>query len=302
MRRAILVFTAIALVGAMFPAVALADPPVEHVYLSLGTSLAAGVQADELGNSNFGSDEAYTDQLFQRIKGEEAPNLTHVKLGCPGETTEQFFGGDNLFGNPSACAELYETGTQFGDAEAVIAEGSVSLITIDIGVNDITQTLTLCQGEPSCITAAIPGIASRVGDVIGALRATGYEGPIVAMNYYNPLVAAYIGFFDGIPGQQTPDPGFAVLTDALAQAFNGALGQVYAAWAIPVADVYNAFNAGDFGDDDPLNGNPDNVDAVCLLTYFCPEDPAAKPNTHANKHGYRLIAKTFFTIVKGLDV
>ena len=39
----------------------------------------------------------------------------------------------------SACAGVYATGSQLGDALAALAEGNVVLITIDIGSNDITQ-------------------------------------------------------------------------------------------------------------------------------------------------------------------
>jgi hypothetical protein len=69
------------------------------------------------------------------------------------------------------------------------------------------------------------------------------------MHYYTPDVASAIGFYPGMPGPLLPDPGLAALTDQLAQGFNGALQQAYTATGAYTADVYSAFNAGDFGDD-----------------------------------------------------
>jgi hypothetical protein len=66
-----------------------------------------------------------------------------------------------------------------------------------------------------------------------------------------------------------------------------------------VADVYDAFNAGDFGDDIPGNGRPDNVDVLCSLSYMCPRDPAVKSNIHLNKQGYTVVAKTFLELIVG---
>ena len=66
------------------PATAEGSEPT--VYLSLGTSLAAGSLADAAGNTTFSSDWSYTDQLHQRLVGRIDADLDHVKLGCAGET------------------------------------------------------------------------------------------------------------------------------------------------------------------------------------------------------------------------
>ncbi len=286
---------------AMFIALAtpaLATAPEEVVYLSVGTSLAAGSQADSAGNTTFGSDQAYTDQLYQRVKGRIAADLRHVKLGCAGETTDQFVGGVNVFGEPSNCAARYVTGSQIGDALSAIAGGNVILITIDLGANDILQAQVACGGDPGCIVGSIPAIAGKIAQIVGTFRAAGYTGPIVAMNYYNPQAAAAIGYFPGVAGRQAPDPLVAAGSDALAQGFNGALSQAYAAFGVRVADVYSAFNAGDFGDDDPLNGIPDNVDTLCALSYMCPVDDTVKANIHLTAKGYRVVAKTMLDEVR----
>ncbi len=301
MRKRNLTTLAVFLVVSLLPVTAAAKAPEESIYLSLGTSLAAGSQADAVGNTTFSSEDSYTDQLYQRAKGRIGANLEHAKLGCPGETTDQFVGGSNAFGQPSACSGNYATGSQMGDALAAISGSDVVLISIDIGANDILQAQAVCAGDPACIAAQVPVIAGKIAQIVGTLRAAGYTGPIVAMNYYNPQAAAAAGFFAGIPGQHAPDPALAHASDALAQGFNGALAAAYGAVGADVADVYSAFNAGDFGDDSPVNGVPDNVDVLCHLSYMCPDDPDVKPNIHLNKHGYRVVAKTMLAVVAGYD-
>jgi len=301
--RRVLLTMVMALIVVAQPLGAVAAPPEEAVYLSLGTSLAAGTLADAEGNSIDFSDQSYTDQLFQRIGGRVAADLAHVKLGCPGETTDQFMGGVNVSGQPSNCAADYSTGSQMGDALATLAAENVVLITIDIGANDLTQALGPCGfNDPSCLGAQIQAIAGNVGQIVGTLRQVGgYTGPIVGMNYYNPFVAAAIGFFNGVPGQQAPDPALALASDTLAQAFNGALAQAYAATGAEVADVYTAFSAGNFTDQSPMNGIADNVDVLCKLSFMCPDDPDAKPNRHLNPKGYRVVAKVFIGVIAGIE-
>jgi lysophospholipase L1-like esterase len=292
-------------VMSLVPGAAVADEqPDAPVYLSLGTSLAAGSMADADGNTTIKrSNKSYTNQLFRRIKGHVEPDITHVKLGCDGETTDQFVGGVNLYGEHSACQSDYSTGNQLGDALQTLQTRNVALVTIDLGANDITQAQQACLGDPACIVGEIGPIATDIATIVGTLRVVGgYTGPIIGMTYYNPQVAAAIGFYPGNPGPLTPDLAFAGLTDQLAQGFNGALTTAYNAAGADVADVYSAFNSGDFGDDAPLNGVPDNVDRVCALTSMCPDTEGVNANIHPNRRGYKVMAKTFFRIVKRMNV
>ena len=287
-----------ALVVAMLPTTATAEDDVP-LYVSLGTSLAAGTTVASDGTSVPFSDTSYTDQLHSLLAG-RGMHFDHVKLGCPGETTDQLLGGVNVFGQPSNCAGLYASGYQMGDALAAIATGNVGLITIDIGANDILQAQFLCDSDPDCILAEIPGILTNVGTIVGTLRASGYTGPIIGMNYYNPQIAAAIGFYSGQPGPLVPDPEFAVLTDVLSVGFNAALADVYAATGAHTANVYGKFNSGDFGDDRPANGVWDNVDYVCRLTFMCPYDLGFAADIHPKPLGYRVIAKAFVAVIQKL--
>lgn len=294
MRR---LFTALAMTSLLVATTApvAAASPGEGVYVSLGTSLAAGSQADASGTTTFSSESSYTDQLHQRLKGRLVGDLAHVKLGCPGETAPQLLGGVDKDGNPSNCAGLYETGSQIGDALKTVAESNVVVMTIDIGSNDLFDAFETCGQDSICLGGEITAIAGKVGQIVTTIRNGGYDGPIVAMNYYNPLAAASVGFFNGVPGQQPSDLGFAILSDSLVRSLNGALAQIYDSFGVSLVDVYAAFNAGDFGDDQPANGIPDNVDVLCRLSFMCPDDETVKPNIHLNRNGYKVVAKEFLS-------
>ncbi len=303
LRRMALLVTALSLL--LTPAAAVAgdaEQPEEPVYLSLGTSLAAGVLADENGDSTFGSDVGYADQLAPRLEDHIGDELDHVKLGCDGETTDQFVGGVNDAGLPSKCVGSYGTGSQLGDALATLQTRDVAVVTIDLGSNDVYQAQATCGLDAACLAAEIEQAATNVATIVTTLRIVGgYDGPIIGLLYYNPLVAASVGFFSGLPGPMPPDPAFAVASDQIVQGLNGALAVAYAATGANVADAYAAFNSGDFGDDQPTAGIPDSVDAVCTLTFMCPEREGVKANIHPTKKGYRVIAKAMFSVYKQID-
>ena len=304
-RRMIVVLLSVLLVVAAVPGVAAAEEGAggpTPVYLSLGDSLAAGSLADANGDTTFSSNKSYTDRLYKKIKGRARAGLVHAKLGCDGEKTT-----DMIFGGGSKCS--YGAGTQLAEAVEWLTDPDVHvvLVSIDIGANDINHIAGECSFDPACIVPQVPGIVDNVGAILWTLRGTGYASPIIGMNYYNPNVAASVGFFPGAPGPLAPDPGFAALTDALAQAFNGGLATVYGLFGAQVADVYGAFAAGDFGDDGGRyqkkgNGVADNADVTCRLTSMCPKDAGVRANIHPTKKGYKVISREFLKIVRTLDL
>src|SRR5262252_4947829 len=103
-------------------------------YLSLGDSLAQGVQPNSQGVS-VETKQGYPDQLFTALRLGN-PALKLVKLGCPGETTGSMIKG-------GICS--YPAGSQLAQAAAFLAShrGHVQLVTIDIGANDLNPCLGL---------------------------------------------------------------------------------------------------------------------------------------------------------------
>jgi lysophospholipase L1-like esterase len=244
--------------------------PAGPYYLSLGTSLSVGIQPDENGENQL-TDEGYADQLHRLLRL-KTRRLQLVKLGCPGETSTGMITGDG-----SLC---YDPGASQLDRAVAFLQanrGAVSLLSVDIGANDL---LNCTIGDEPCILAAFAAVQTNLPHILGALRTAAPGVPIVAMNYYNPLVAFWL---QGPAGQE-----LAQLSAFVAAQFNELLEAVYGLFRVPVADVARAFHADDFRLI-PGIGLPVNVVVVCQWTWMCAPAPVG-PNVHANRIGYLVIA------------
>jgi len=275
----------LAVAVALVPGTASADEPDQY-YVSVGTSLAAGTQADATGASIPFTDESYTDVLAQRLTG-RLKVAEHVKLGCPGATTESM-----LFGPPAIpLCDYGPEPTQLAAAVAFLEAHprEVALITIDVGVNDVLP----CVEEVDialCVAGAAATVGANLPVILTALRtAAGPDVPIVGMNYYNPLLASWLA---GPAGQ-----AFAIATNDLVAFFNDdVLAPVYAAFEVPVADVAAQFRTFDFTGADK-GKTPRNVKVICRLTFMCDVG-----NIHPDKGGYKEIAKAFQDVMKDAGI
>jgi lysophospholipase L1-like esterase len=157
------------------------------------------------------------------------------------------------------------------------------LVTLDIGANDVLPCADVRTGaiNQPCIATAFTGLRRNLPYILATLQeAAGPGVPIVALNYYNPLVAAWL---------LGPAGHAAARTSAdLVDAFNALLEGLYAANGVPVGDVAHAFHADDFRLVPTLNV-PVNVVLVCQLTWMCAPSPQG-PNIHANTSGYFVMA------------
>ncbi|MCZ6739397.1 MAG: SGNH/GDSL hydrolase family protein, partial [Actinobacteria bacterium] len=283
------------------------DPPI---YLSLGTSLSAGTLADVDGTSQPFTNKSFTDQLYPRLRKHFGGQLEHVKLGCPGETSNSMMTGMFVLGaddppdadafmnapTPSVCSDsgpfpIYASGTQLGDALATLDGGSVELVTIDMGANDALRTLNGCGINSACIATGLGFSLVNLQSILSDIRAV-YSGPIIGMTYYNPNLAAIVN--PDVDTSGLPPEVFAAITNGLTADYNNGLEAVYGAFGVMVADVETAFDTQNFGDADG-NGVPDNVDMICALTDMCPSKPGASPNIHPNPRGYLFMSRVFLT-------
>jgi len=159
--------------------------PGPRYYLSLGDSLAQGVQPNADGASRPTS-RGYSDRLYAALR-RNAPGLRLVKLGCSGETSWTMIKG-------GTCP--YPAGSQLAAARQFLRahRGHVELVTIDIGANDpnscyLHAPLTRL---PSCMAGRIRLTVTDLRTILSGLRAAG--GPavqIVGMNYYVPELAQW---------------------------------------------------------------------------------------------------------------
>jgi len=253
-------------------------------YLALGDSLSVGVQPDA-ANVNHPTAFGYSDQLYQALKA-TTPNLELKKLGCAvTETTTDMLKG------PSDCRSQYRLRVQLADAVAFLLthRGSVKLVTIDIGANDLEICGSIETGiDPVCVQDAFSDVGANLPRILKALRlAAGPNVPIVGMNYYNPFLAAWLAGATELSEQ----------SNQLVAAFNGLLGSIYQVFHMPVADVATAFDTANF-ELVPAPSSafppmvPQNVLNVCALTYMC-----ALGNIHATTDGYGVITQAFLEVL-----
>jgi lysophospholipase L1-like esterase len=278
-----------------------AQRPPPSYYLSLGDSLARGVQPDSAGAS-LPTAGGYPELLHAALR-RGAPGLRLVKLGCSGETSATMIHG-------GICR--YRDGSQLAAAEQFLRahRGRVSLVTIDIGANDPNSCFA---GSPltratACVGSRIPRTAANLRTILSGLRAAGGSHvKIIGMSYYVPELAAWVygGELDatGVPVTGLPAAGLtgaggkviAALTERLVAGYNALLGGIYHHYDATVADVFAAFRSSDFTGRvrvPRLGMLPPNVAAICTLTWACTPAPRG-PNEHPNDRGYATIAAAF---------
>lgn len=251
-------------------------------YLSLGDSLALGIQPTSSGAS-LPTDGGYADRIYSVLRRRQ-PGWQLVKLGCSGETTHTMVHG-------GICS--YKAGSQLAQAEQFLRahRGHVGLVTIDIGANDpnscvlgavALRELTTCIGDTLKLTQ------SDLRTIMAGLRsAAGPDVTILAMSYYVPELA---GWLDGKTGKE-----IAVLTERLVAGYNRLLAGIYRRYGARIANVFGAFHSSDFTDQVRLDGYgllPRNVATICEWTWSCANWPRG-PNEHANDIGYGVIALAF---------
>jgi len=227
-----------------------------HYYLALGDSLARSAQP----NGDF--QHGYAEQLTASLQ-QQSPTLRLVKLGCGGATTT-----DMLYGSDDPSCN-FPHGTQVAEAVAFLRahRRAVSLVTIDIGANDLPD---------------LGAIATNLPIILDRLRAAaGADVPIIGMNYYDPSLAT-IWLGRGALEDLNQEIGFAV-------AFNDFLEGFYVDAGDPYADVESAFQ---IRDTTLVDGTPLDVIRECQWTWICVPPPLG-PDVHANTAGYGVIAQAF---------
>ena len=243
-----------------------------HYYVSLGDSLAAGQQPIGDPDNMYRTSQGYADQLYRMARLRD-PQLRHLKLGCPGETTTTMMVG-------GICP--YPHGSQLAEAMAFIAAHptSISFITIDIGWNDFE-----CQDKVECIGPGVALIVANLPTILGTLRAVAPRVPIVGMNLYDPFLAFWLA---GEPGDGPAlGPG-----DHRDQRRRRA----------DLRDVRHAGGRrrGRLLDDlvsplvwfPGLGRVPLNVAKICAYTWVCTPPPLG-PDNHATTLGYFVMARAF---------
>ncbi len=206
-------------------------------------------------------------------------SMNPVNGGCPGETSGSFL---SRTAPDNGCREyrslfplhvLYPSvnSTQLGFATSYLRNRGAGLVTIQFGANDLILLEQQCNDDPTCITNGAPQVLATVEAnmqaSLAALRATGYTGTIMIVNYYSP---DYSNQFE----------------TALVQGLNEAMSAPAPAYGAVVADVYSAFLA--------VASSRFAQGQTCVAGLLNPSNPQTDPpscDDHPSQSGHKLIAQ-----------
>lgn len=261
-------------VAALCTGAAAAQAGADERALALGDSVVFGfiTQAGHayVNASNFIGSPEY----FGRFLDLEVANAS-----CPGETTASFFSptapdnGCRAFRSQFPLHVTY-TSTQLAYAQAFLTQHRATrLVTIGLGANDLFLLEDACATDTNpqqCIEAGLPAVLAAVGSnmatILAQLRATGFAGVIVIVNYYS---------LDYSNSSET----------AITAALNQAIAAPATAYGAVVADVFASFQK--------VVSNPVIGGSTCNagLLNVDPQNESLC-DVHPTQSGQRLIAKT----------
>ena len=232
------------------------------IYLALGDSLAFGFQP----NNDF--THGYADDVFHDLQGHGVTQ--YVNLACSGETTVTLIAG----GCPTALViprKFPYLGSQLQTAVDFLSahRGQVSPVTLDIGVNEFLETLTVNGFNCAVNTTATQKILAQVDfnlthiilpALTNSMSVNGQvSGDLFLLNYYDPFA--------------NQCPNFAP--------FLHEFNQHLAADAAGFATLVDVFT--------PFGGSTTPNPLICRYTWMC-QNPIFALGIHANDTGYQVMA------------
>jgi lysophospholipase L1-like esterase len=268
-------------------AITASPPPAARYYLALGDSLSTGYQPTPRGR---GTDTlaGYVDDI-EVWASRRVRDLELVDLGCPGDTTTSLLTGA---GNYALARRLHcdrRPGSQLGAALAFLhahhRPDQVSLVTLDIGINDLNRCAALAR-PASCLRAGEDALSHNLPPILNRLRAAAPTGTVfTAMTLYDTYL--------GMTAAEGANPVKARAFLAAYRAADATIAADDARAGFHTADVAGAFATFVVA---PVRWHralvPMNVARTCVLTWAC-SPPPIDHNIHPNAHGYRVIARQF---------
>jgi lysophospholipase L1-like esterase len=250
-------------------------------YLALGDSVAFSY-ISQAGYEYFYPTNfvGYADHLSSTF------NLNTVNAACPGETTSSFIsstGPDNGCRAYRSQFPLHVdyASTQLAFAMAFLRQNrGTRLVTIQLGANDGFLLEKQCNYDPTCIENGAPQlfatVAANMQIILTGLRSTGYQGPIIIVNYYSV---------------DYTDQRFTELTAGVNQAITSS-APIYGA---EVADVFSAFQ--------PAASTQFAQGHTCAAGLLNNSNPATSPPTcdvHPSQSGHKLISQVIAGVFRSL--
>jgi lysophospholipase L1-like esterase len=252
-----------------------AATPGPTYYLALGGSGSVGVQPTPADPRGQPTDEGYANDVVSAAQS-MWPGLQLVQLGCPGETTITFIDGDDSCRH-GETSQLQEA------LSFLAAHRNTTLVTLDLGFNDVHPCLRGLTVDDGCLDRALAGLRARLDEIVTKIRsAAGPDVRIVGVEHYDPLLGAWDRSHQFASASLHP-------LDRL----NAVLEDIYSDNGVAVADVASAFEMGELQSSQVSGWGsvPRDVARVCELTWECAPRPYG-PNQHPNDKGYALIAQS----------
>ena len=229
----------------------------------------------------------YADQLYQALKA-TTPNLELKKLGCAvTETSEDMLKG------PSDCRSQYKLRVQLADAVAflLLHRGSVKLVTIDIGANDLEICASPTGIDPACVEDAFSDVAREPAqDPQGPPAGRGTGRPDRRHELLQPVPRRLA----------RPDARLAHLrvANGILASFNGLLGSIYRLLprcrspTLPRRSTRPNFELVPAPPPVPAHGSPERPEHL-LPDVHVP----GLGNIHATTDGYGVITQAFLDVL-----
>jgi lysophospholipase L1-like esterase len=255
------------------------NPVSATAHIKRGLYLALGDSAPI-----WNGDVSYPNLIVSHYK-RSGIDLTLTNMACSGETTSSMISG-------SLCAP---GGSQLNNAEAFLRlhRGSVALITIDIGGNDIVYCGGLTGIDERCVKKAEKMIRVNLDSIITGLRkSAGPSVPIASMTYYDPFLG------DWLAGGTTQT--VALDTVPILVHLNHLITNIYTSFGDRTADVQGAFESTDLQTfvDSPWGSVPVAVSNACsLLDITCQAGMPEGFGDDPNPAGAVVIAEAFETTI-----
>jgi lysophospholipase L1-like esterase len=247
--------------------------PAGSTYLSLGDSFAFGYHLaqyqQEVAANNYNPasfNDGFDAVFFNNLRGKNVATQ-EINYACPGETTTSFINGGCAFHNSlSSLHNSYPVSqSQLQAAVSYLNAnpGKVTVITVEIGVNDAIVLANTCdtQSNPvSCYNTRTAGVLATARQnyttIVNTLQQAAPQARIILV--------------------KSPDPVFSDGSDALVNGLNQIVDDIAAARGLREADDYSIFTASN----------------VCSLTNYC----ASPSDFHPNAAGYSAMAAQIWNI------
>jgi lysophospholipase L1-like esterase len=252
--------------------------PTNGFYLDIGASTSLGFQPTGIpAHNGKRTSTGYANDLVA-YESKHGIDLVMRQVGCPGETTQtMLLTVDHCYKPP---------GRQLFAAEKYLekAGSAYTLVTIDLGFNDVRPCLLGAQVIETCAAAGIAQVRRNMPRILADLKEkSGPNVHFIGLDYGDPFLQHYL--------LGASEIGDANATLTVMTKLDNTLRAAYSAAGIPTANVagaYRLFNTvpttiAKFG------SVPENVAVECAYTWMCTPPPFG-PDDHPNNAGYAVIA------------